>query len=145
MGKEVVLFDIDGTLSDVSERIHHLQKKPKDWHAFFAGMAQDKAVSSMVRLCNILHSSGVEVILCSGRSEEHRKETIRWLARQRVNYHRLLLRRNGDRRSDVLVKREILAKIDKSRIIFVVEDRSRVVAMWRAEGLVCLQCAPGEF
>ena len=31
------------------------------------------------------------------------------------------------------------------RVLFVVEDRSRVVEMWRAEGLVCLQCAPGEF
>jgi phosphoglycolate phosphatase-like HAD superfamily hydrolase len=30
MGKEIVIFDIDGTLSDVSERIHHLQRKPKD-------------------------------------------------------------------------------------------------------------------
>jgi len=27
----------------------------------------------------------------------------------------------------------------------VVEDRTRVVQMWREEGLVCLQCAPGEF
>ena len=88
MRKEIVIFDIDGTLSDVSERIHHLQRKPKDWHAFFAGMAQDKAVSSMVRLCNILYSSGVQVMmLCSGRSEEHRKETVGWLARQRVKYH----------------------------------------------------------
>lgn len=145
MGKDIVLFDIDGTLSDVSKRIHDLQKKPKDWNAFFAGIAQDKAVSSMVRLCNILYSSGVQVMLCSGRSEEHRKETVGWVARQRVNYHRLLLRRNGDRRTDVLVKREMLAGIDKNKILFVVEDRSRVVAMWRAEGLVCLQCAPGEF
>jgi len=47
--------------------------------------------------------------------------------------------------SDTVVKREMLAGMDKSRIIFVVEDRSRVVEMWRSEGLVCLQCAPGEF
>ena len=145
MAYELVIFDIDGTLADVSERIHHLKKKPKDWNAFFGGMAQDKAIHSMVRLCNILYSSGLRIILCSGRSEEHRDETVQWLAEKGVHYHDLLLRKDRDRRSDTLVKREMLAGIDKNQILFVVEDRSRVVEMWRSEGLVCLQCAPGEF
>jgi len=143
--EELVIFDIDGTLADVSERIHHVSKKPKNWNAFFAGMAQDKAIHSMVRLCNILHASGIQIILCSGRSEEHRPQTVAWLAQQGVNYHDLLLRKDKDRRSDTEVKRELLATLDKSKILFVVEDRSRVVEMWRSEGLVCLQCAPGEF
>jgi hypothetical protein len=39
----------------------------------------------------------------------------------------------------------MLAGIDKRKVLFVVEDRNRVVEMWRKEGLVCLQCAPGEF
>src|SRR5688500_17873833 len=108
-------------------------------------MAQDKAIHSMVRLCNVLYDTGIQIILCSGRSEEHRDETIRWLGEQGVNYHELLLRRDKDRRSDTDVKREMLVGIDKSKILFVVEDRSRVVEMWRSEGLVCLQCAPGEF
>lgn len=140
-----MIFDIDGTLADVSERIRHLKKRPKDWNAFFAGMAQDKTMHSMVRLCNILYDSGIKIILCSGRSEEHRQETVEWLDKHGVNYHELLLRQDGDRRSDVVVKQEILAGLDKSKILFVVEDRSRVVQMWRSEGLVCLQCAPGEF
>jgi hypothetical protein len=142
---EIVIFDIDGTLADVSERTHHVRKKPKNWKAFFQGMAQDKAIHSMVRLCNILYASGIQIILCSGRSEEHREQTIQWLAQQGVNYHDLLLRKDNDRRSDTEVKRELLASLDKSKILFVVEDRSRVVEMWRSEGLVCLQCAPGEF
>jgi phosphoglycolate phosphatase-like HAD superfamily hydrolase len=143
--EELVIFDIDGTLADVSERIRHLKQKPKNWNAFFQGMAQDKTIHSMVRLCNILFASGIRIILCSGRSEEHRPETVEWLAQHEVNYHELLLRRDGDRRSDVVVKREILAGLDKDNILFVVEDRSRMVQMWRSEGLVCLQCAPGEF
>jgi hypothetical protein len=142
---EFVIFDIDGTLADVSERIHHLKKKPKNWDAFFQGMAQDKAIHSMIRLCNLLYDSGIQIVLCSGRNEGYRSETITWLAQQGVKYHDLLLRKDKDRRSDTIVKREMLATIDKSKILFVVEDRSRVVEMWRSEGLVCLQCAPGEF
>jgi phosphoglycolate phosphatase-like HAD superfamily hydrolase len=145
VAEEIVIFDIDGTLADVSERIHHLKKKPKNWNAFFQGMAQDKAIRSMVRLCNILYVSGIQIILCSGRYEEHREETVKWLAQQGVHYHDVLLRKDKDHRSDSVVKREILAAIDQSKVLFVVEDRSRVVEMWRSEGLVCLQCAPGEF
>ena len=145
MTEEIVIFDIDGTLADVSERIHHVKKKPKNWNAFFQGMAQDKAIHSMVRLCNVLYQSGIKILLCSGRSEEHRTQTVQWLAQQGVKYHELILRPDGDRRSDIIVKREMLAGLDRSKILFVVEDRSRVVEMWRSEGLVCLQCAPGEF
>ena len=145
MTEEIVIFDLDGTLADVSERIHHVRRKPKDWKAFFKGMAEDKTIHSMVRLCNMLYESGVRIVLCSGRSEEHRPETVDWLEKHDVKFHELLLRRDGDRRSDVDVKREILAGMDKEKILFVVEDRSRVVEMWRKEGLVALQCAPGDF
>jgi len=145
MAEEIVIFDIDGTLADVSARQHHLMKKPKDWDSFFRGIPQDKAIHSMVRLCNILYASGIKILLCTGRREKDRAETVKWLAQEGVNYHELILRRDRDRRSDVIVKREMLAGIDRSKILCVVEDRSGVVEMWRSEGLVCLQCAPGEF
>jgi predicted secreted acid phosphatase len=145
MTEEIVIFDIDGTLADVSERLHHIKKKPKDWDSFFQGIPQDKAIHSMVRLCNILYEFGIKIILCSGRSDQYRAETIEWMAQQGVRYHELRLRGEHDRRSDVIVKREMLAGMDRSKILFVVEDRSGVVEMWRSEGLVCLQCAPGEF
>ena len=145
MTEEIVIFDIDGTLADVSERLHHIKKKPKDWDAFFQGIPQDKAIHSIVRLCNILYQSGLKVILCSGRREKDRAETVKWLSQQGVNYDELRLRPDGDRRTDVIVKRELLAGLDRSKILFVVEDRSGVVEMWRSEGLVCLQCAQDEF
>ncbi len=145
MTEELVIFDIDGTLADISERVHHVRKKPKNWNAFTAGIAQDKAIHSMIRLCNILYAAGLRIILCSGRNEANRPETEEWLARQGVPYHELLLRRDEDYRSDVIVKHELLQGLDKDKILFVVEDRSRVVEMWRSEGLTCLQCAPGEF
>lgn len=145
MTQELVIFDIDGTLADISQRIHHIRTKPKNWNAFNAGMAKDKAIHSMVRLCNILYASGLYIILCSGRNEQDRPATVEWLKQEGVNYHELLLRRDRDMRQDAVVKREMLKNLDKSKILFVVEDRSRVVEMWRAEGLTCLQCAPGEF
>jgi hypothetical protein len=145
LAEELVIFDIDGTLADISERVHHIRRKPKNWNAFNEGIAKDKAIHSMIRLCNILYAAGLRIILCSGRNEKNRPETVEWLSRQGVNYHELLLRRDEDFRPDSVIKRELIQHLDKSKILFVVEDRSRVVEMWRSEGLACLQCAPGEF
>ena len=145
MAEEIVIFDIDGTLADISERVHHVRRRPKNWKAFNAGMTQDKAIHSMVKLCNMLYDAGIRIVLCTGRNERNRPETVEWLKKQGVNYHELLLRKDGDFRSDAVIKREVLQGMDKSKILFVVEDRSRVVEMWRAEGLVCLQPAPGDF
>jgi hypothetical protein len=145
LSEELVIFDIDGTRADISQCLHHIRSKPRNWDAFNEGMAKDKAIHSMIRLCNILYAAGLRIILCSGRNERNRPETVEWLKQQGVNYHELLLRNDEDFRSDAVVKREILKGLDKSRILFVVEDRSRVVEMWRSEGLTCLQCAPGEF
>lgn len=136
-------FDIDGTPADISERIHHIKRKPKDWNAFNAGIAQDKAIRSMVRLCNLLYESRLHIVLGSGRNERNRPETVEWRNRQGVKYHALLLKSNEDYRSDAVVKRELVQGLDKSKILFVVEDRSRVLEMWRSGGLVCLQYAPG--
>jgi putative acid phosphatase of HAD superfamily subfamily IIIB len=141
----VVVFDIDGTLADVSERLHHVQARPKNWDAFFAGMAQDKAIRAIVRLCNLLHDAGLRVVLCSGRPETYRETTLAWLHREGVRFHELRLRRSRDRRSDTVAKREMMADLPPAEVLFIVEDRSAVVEMWRTAGYVCLQCAPGEF
>ena len=45
---------------------------------------------------------------------------------------------------DTGVKRELLATLDKSKILFVVEDRSRVVEMCAQKVWSVLQCAPGS-
>jgi hypothetical protein len=57
------------------------------------------------------------------------------------------MREDGDCRSDVEVKEEIYEKYLKGvvDIAFCIDDRQSVVDMWRSKGLVCLQCAKGDF
>lgn len=142
---QIVIFDIDGTLADISARQHHIARTPKNWDAFFKRMQEDKLIQPIADLCNVLYDAGFHISLCSGRPERYRADTEDWLRRHGVRYHDMRLRTDGDRRSDVIVKREMLRQFDRRKIAFVIEDRSRIVAMWRAEGLICLQCAPGEF
>lgn len=80
----------------------------------------------------------------TGRSDEAREATERWLAHQGLHGVRVRMRSAGDHRSDVDVKSEWLAA-EAVRPSLVFEDRARVVAMWRSHGIICAQVDEGDF
>jgi soluble P-type ATPase len=56
------------------------------------------------------------------------------------------MRKDGDNRNDTVVKREILEELIKTRyIVAALDDRNRVVKMWRESGIKCLQVQEGNF
>lgn len=142
---QVVIFDIDGTLSDTSGRQHHLDKTPKDWDQFFKELDQDPPIEGVVHIAKAMWERGLIVYLVTARFEKYRERTEGWLANNGVRYHKLYMRPNNDKQDDSLFKKEVLHEIGADRVLFAVEDRARVVKMWREEGVLCLQCAPGEF
>lgn len=140
----VAMFDIDGTLADISHRLHHVQSK-KDWEAFFAGIKDDTVIEPVANLLDAVCLS-YPIILCSGRPERYRDATEAWLAENFITYTKLYMRADDDHRPDHVVKAQILAGIreDGYEPFIVVDDRQSVVDMWRSSGLFCLQCAPHE-
>jgi uncharacterized HAD superfamily protein len=144
---KAVIVDIDGTISDVEHRRHHLLAKPKNWKAFNAAMHFDIPRSDVVELVKILQRDGNRIVLCTGREEVYRSGTEDWLAKHDVPNHALYMRAAKDYREDDIVKSELLDQIisDGYEPWLAIDDRDRVVAMWRARGLTCLQCAPGDF
>lgn len=141
------LFDLDGTLSDLTHRLHHIQKEPKDWNAFFDGCADDAPIPHIIELAITLHDAdGPEVVFVSGRSDRVRGATVDWLDRQGLNCP-LYMRKEGDHRPDNLVKGELLDVIraDGYEPVMAFDDRDQVVKMWRAKGIPCAQVAEGDF
>lgn len=88
-----------------------------------------------------------QLIFCSGREDKYREKTKKWL--NSVGFHdfKLLMRKTDDLRNDAIIKKEIYdAEIKgKYNVLFVLDDRDRVVNMWRSEGLTCLQVDEGDF
>ena len=37
----IVVLDVDGVIADVRHRLHHVERKPKNWPAFVAAMDDD--------------------------------------------------------------------------------------------------------
>lgn len=141
------IFDIDGTLANASHRLHHLQKQPKDWDAFFGAQHLDEPHDHIVELARRLEAYDC-IVFCTGRPKTYLTETVAWLRRQHFTPPLALYMRGADdRRDDDIVKSELLDRIlaDGWDPIMAFEDRARVVAMWRARGIPCAQIDDGNF
>lgn len=145
-----VICDIDGTVADLTHRRHWVATKPKNWKAFFQNIEQDKPIDPVINTIQALCASWCQIIFCSGRGDEHRVVTRAWLSRHIGDWTEncpLYMRARGDFRADDIIKEELLAQIRKDgydpKIAF--DDRDRVVAMWRRNGIQCCQVAEGNF
>jgi len=91
----------------------------------------------------------VRLVYVSGRPDSHRDMTAYWLADHlgAAWTGLLYMRKAGDHRPDHTVKAEILSHLRGRgyNLRIAIDDRDQVVQMWRRNGVLCLQCAPGDF
>jgi phosphoglycolate phosphatase-like HAD superfamily hydrolase len=145
------LFDIDGTIADLTQRLHHIKKSPPDWDAFFADCQDDKPIRHIWELLNDLYGVGVIIVYVSGRSDRVRQETEDWISTHNFpgvgGRNALYMRKDGDHRPDHIVKGELLDRLlaDGYEPIMAFDDRNQVVEMWRSRGIPCAQVADGNF
>jgi predicted kinase len=132
------LVDVDGTLTTGPGN-----RSPYDWDR----VGEDAPNMPVIRMVRALAKNGVHLIAVSGRDGICRDATWEWLKEHRVPVTALYMRRPGDTRDDTIVKSEILDEHIAPRywVLGVIDDRDKVVAMWRARGLTCAQVAPGKF
>ena len=143
-GQPLILCDIDGTLANHEHRVHYIEPPRRDWNTFYDAIPQDTPYPAIVRLVQDLAPS-YRICLVTGRPERTRRMTEYWLDRHLVSYDALFMRPDGDHRPDTVVKAEILDGIDVTGVAFALEDRDRVVKMWRDEGITCLQVKEGNY
>ncbi|MBS2539640.1 AAA family ATPase [Catenulispora sp. NF23] len=132
-----VMCDIDGTLADNKGR------GPYDW----LKVEDDGLIVATADALAAFAARGDRVILMSGRGEDVREGTERWLAKHGVAYDELWMRAAKDTRADDIVKSELFDAHVRNRfaVRVVLDDRSRVVALWRRLGLTCWQVDYGDF
>ncbi|WP_174524826.1 hypothetical protein [Burkholderia glumae] len=160
--KPLYIFDLDGTLALIDHRRHFVEGRNKDWRAFFAACIDDAPNVPVIKTLQQLRASGAEIWIWSGRSDEVRTETVKWLCENGCfggtcrtlpawpfgAPERFRMRSAGDQRSDVELKSQWLSEVEPpeyQRLTAVFDDRDSVVAMWRAAGISCFQVAPGGF
>lgn len=146
---KIVVFDLDGTLALDEHRAHHLRANPKDWASYFAACPLDTPNLGVVLAFQALsRSRSVSVQIWTARNAQYADATLEWCLEHLGRLpNELLMRGIEDRTDDNELKRQWLntARARGNEVVLVFEDRKRVVEMWRAEGIICAQVAPGEF
>lgn len=144
---KTVVVDLDGTLANVDHRVHLVRREKPDWDAFYGACDQDTPNEWCVRLIEDLRIGGRKVLIVSARRQTESAKTIAWLIKTFGAYGSpevILLRPDGNHEPDTVLKKRWLYGFGKENVLFVVDDRQKVVDMWRAEGLTCLQCYAWE-
>lgn len=160
---KLYVFDLDGTLADLTHRLHYVRKpwsaaeerqahpehilieiqnwKP-NWDKFFEEVDKDKPVQWVIDLLDVLRHKG-DILILSGRSDASETKTREWLKKHGVQYDYLQMRPAKNHKPDYLLKKWMLEDFlrDKDfQVQFIVDDRQVVVDMWRKNGYNVLQC-----
>lgn len=139
MPRPYAVIDLDGVLADVGHRLHHLERRPKDWAAFFAGLDDDPLLPEGLAVARRL-SEEHRVVYLSGRPERTRARTQAWLDRHDVPRGRVLLRRDHDRRPSRVLKVGVLRRLAaQAEVAVLVDDDPQVCAAARAAGFAVLE------
>lgn len=121
------IVDTDGTMAN-----HEGVRNPYDTSRYEYDTLHENVASTIWTL-EMNHA----IIGVSGRREAFRKVTLDWWREKaRINPDEFYFRRDGDDRSDDVVKAEIYENHIRGRynIVGVFDDRGRVLRMWRAKG-----------
>lgn len=135
-----VIIDRDGTLAQIDRSFVECDRP--DWASFNAAIPFDNPVPAVVSLANSI-APDIAVIVCSGRSEDFRYPMQLWLRKHEIRHDFLFLRASKDQRADEKVKRDILNEKIRPNfdVLFAVDDRPSVCAMWVEEGIPLIQVA----
>lgn len=174
MERKSVIFDLDGTLADISERREKCLREDgsMDWDAFFdpVNIQMDLPNIPVITAYKVHQNAGHRMIIFSGRSERTKEATIKWLEDNGITFDNLYMR--PDKKEGIVqlefkfpgIKRketdfrytpddelklkwlnEEFPGDSRKNLICTYDDRDKVVDMWRREGITCFQVAPGDF
>ena len=133
------IVDVDGTLALLDGR------DPYETVALGNDLPNQPVIQVVRALAN--HPDVDAIVVVSGRQERSRKVTLDWLEDHGIPFNELHMRPTGDNRPDQVLKEEILHRhiLPRYEVVGVLDDRQKVVDMWRRNGLTCFQVAPGDF
>ena len=152
---KAIICDLDGTLCNDDHRKEAIKDivgaakwGEKEYNRYYELMDKD---TPFTHISDILHrfEDDHQIIFMTGRPLRFSDTTRKWFSEHMSlkNKPILLMRQDNDYRCDTVVKTELYEEMIKPHfdVQFVLEDRKRVVKMWRSLGLKCLEVAEADF
>tara|TARA_Y100000114_G_scaffold91632_1_gene85117 strand:+ start:139 stop:594 length:456 start_codon:yes stop_codon:yes gene_type:complete len=150
--KNTIIFDLDGTLALIDKR-REVSTKPNgrlDWGKFFnsTNIKLDEPNLPVIKTAQLFSEQGFNIVILSGRSNKTETATRSWLSKNKVPFNKLIMRNSETDHftPDWVLKKNMLDEnLDINDVFLVVDDRDRVVKLWRSLGLTTFQVAEGNF
>lgn len=142
MSPRIAVFDIDGTVALMGDRIECLSGSRRDWDSFYARVGEDTVNEPVRDILWALRRAGWHVVFVTGRRESCREDTLEWLSSNLMHAESkdLYMRPMSDYRLAEVIKEKICTPF-MDDIVMAFDDDSDVCAMWRRLGKTCLQVA----
>lgn len=150
---KVCFIDIDGVICDISARLERARKPDAsvNWKIFLdpALLPLDSPIDGAAQaLSRLTHHLDYQIVLLTGRPEKLRQATISHLIDADMQWHELLMRKDGDyRKSPVLKTEEVCKYLDEHaevHEVLVVDDQPENLAVMQAaldaRGVACICC-----
>lgn len=140
---EAVLYDMDGTLVDVSQIRHLVTGHHRNFHAFHTESINCPPHRWVVRRAHADKAAGRAVVIVTARKQRYGRITGFWLAMHDVPSDAMYMRRDDDDRPDYEVKRDLYTAICRRfQPVEAVDDNPNVIPLWEELGLK-VTCVPG--
>jgi phosphoglycolate phosphatase-like HAD superfamily hydrolase len=135
--RTAVIFDVDGTLADVSSIRHHVVgTRQKNFNAFHEQSVNVPPHPHVVQMAHDAKKAGHDVIVVTARKAQWRPHTAMWLAQNNVPSDAMFMRADNDQRPDYDVKQDIYNKINKSwDVVHAVDDNPNVLRLWAEKNI----------
>ena len=122
------ISDIDSTLAIKGDR------SPYE----FSKVGLDSVNEPMANVWGVLNTQNKsQMFIFSGREDSCREETHNWLIDNNIAFEGLFMRKEGDKRSDSIIKRELYEAhiMGKYNVLGIFDDRQSVCRLWYSLGL----------
>jgi hypothetical protein len=143
MKRDAVIFDMDGTLADVSSIRHHLRHYDatkrriiKHFNIFHEKSVDVPAHNYVVNAAQVAKIINLDILIVTARKHMWRNQTAWWLAMHDVPSDALFMRGDLDNRKDYEVKKDMLSTIRKQwNPIHAWDDNPSIIKLWTEEGI----------
>lgn len=141
MQKDVVVFDLDGTLFDESHRAY--LREQKDWDQYFSKVDEDPIIECIAEIAREKKSQGYELWIVSGRHISCLEKTKAALAKNNIEYDHIKLRGEQNFVPDYVIKPSWCKKlIGVGRIKELYDDQDKVIEGFAKVGIKAIDVKP---
>lgn len=152
--KDVILFDLDKTLTDHSHRDHlappaHRYEEPGAWLDFNMASADDRLIDEMAQLYFLVSLGSarwnrhekppVQLVLMTSRQEAAREITEEYFANHGLVFDDVIMRPDEQGCSPAVFKRQAIEAIGPERVLLAIDDDETVADMLNELGITCLR------